>query len=75
VQHGRTGFIFSRDAPAELWAERVKQLVTDPAKLSSMSAAARRFAEEKLSLDSFEKLVADVIARLGSEITPGRFRK
>jgi glycosyltransferase involved in cell wall biosynthesis len=75
VQGGETGFVFSHDASAEAWAERVKQLVADPAKFSSMSAAARRFAEEKLSIDRFEKLVADVIGRLGSEITRGKFPK
>jgi glycosyltransferase involved in cell wall biosynthesis len=66
VQDGETGFVFSHDAPAEAWAERVKQLVADPAKLACMSAAARRFAEENLSLARFEKLLAEVIGRLRS---------
>jgi len=68
VRDGETGFVFSHDAPAELWAERVKQLVADPAKFSSMSAAARRFAEENLSMARFESLLGKVIDRLRSAV-------
>ena len=64
VHHNETGFVFSHDAPPEAWAAHVKQLLADPARLAAMSASARRFAEDHLSLDRFNALIAEVIDKL-----------
>jgi hypothetical protein len=64
VQDGETGFLMSRDAPPEVWAQRLQRLAANPSELSRMSACARRFAEERLSLDRFKRLIADVLRRL-----------
>lgn len=67
VRDGETGFLISRDAPTHLWAERIQRLATDPGELARMSHRARHFAEEMLSLEHFDKLVANVIDRLRSD--------
>ena len=64
VHDGETGFLMSRDDPPEVWAERLQRLAADPVDLARMSASARRFAEERLSLDRFKRLIADVLERL-----------
>jgi glycosyltransferase involved in cell wall biosynthesis len=64
VHNGETGFVFTLDTPAEIWAEHVKRLVANPSELSRMSACARKLAEEKLGVDRFEQLIAEVIERL-----------
>jgi glycosyltransferase involved in cell wall biosynthesis len=64
VHNGETGFLISRDAPTEVWAANLRRLAANPAELRRMSACARRFAEERLGLDRFERLIADVIEGL-----------
>ena len=64
VQDGETGFVFTLDAPAEVWAERVKRIAANPGELARMSARARQVAEEKLGLDRFERLITEVIEKL-----------
>ena len=63
VHEGQTGFLMPLDAPAELWAARLHRLAADPVELARLSARARQFAEQKLGLDRFERLIADVIER------------
>jgi glycosyltransferase involved in cell wall biosynthesis len=64
VHSGETGFVFTLDTPAEVWAEHVKRLAANPGELIRMSACARQLAEEKLGVDRFEHLIAEVIERL-----------
>ena len=64
VQEGKTGFLMSPHDPPERWAARIEELIARPAGLTCLSENARRFAEENLSLERFEKLIASVITRL-----------
>jgi glycosyltransferase involved in cell wall biosynthesis len=64
VRNGETGFLIPHDAPAEVWAEHLNRLATNPAELSRMSICARRFAEDNLGLDHFDHLIAEIIERL-----------
>ncbi len=64
VHNGETGFLIPRDAPAEVWATHLNHLISNPAELRRMSKSARRFAEDNLGLDRFERLIAKVIERL-----------
>lgn len=63
VHDGNTGFLMDRTAPLEDWAERIHRL-SDPAAARTMSSSARKFATEHLSLEVFERLIADVTYRL-----------
>jgi glycosyltransferase involved in cell wall biosynthesis len=64
IKDGETGFVLPREAATGQWAEKIHRLLADPEALRSMSDQTRRFAEERLSLERFDQLVADVIARL-----------
>jgi glycosyltransferase involved in cell wall biosynthesis len=64
VRDGENGFLLAREAPARLWADRIQSLAADRNELIRMSGCARRFAEEMLSLERFESLIAKVIDRL-----------
>jgi len=66
VQHGATGFVMERGADAAAWAKKISLLLDNPPKLTRMSQLTRRFAEEHLGFDGFERLVRTVIeAHLG----------
>lgn len=64
VRDGETGFLMSRDSSVDQWAERLGRLTSNPAELAQMSFRARRFAEEELSFNRFEGLIASVVERL-----------
>jgi len=64
VHDGETGFLMSRDAPPERWAERLHQLASTPGELTRMSQQARLFAEDKLSFQRFDDLIRKVVERL-----------
>ncbi len=64
VLEGQTGFLLPFDAPMERWAERLHRLAGDPAELTRLSTGARQFAEQNLSLDRFERLIANRIEGL-----------
>jgi glycosyltransferase involved in cell wall biosynthesis len=64
IQDGESGYVMPREAPIEQWAERIHGLFAEPETLRSMSRRARSFAEEYLSLERFDKLVANVVERL-----------
>jgi glycosyltransferase involved in cell wall biosynthesis len=64
VCNRETGFLIPYDASTETWAEQLNHFVADPAELDRMSLCARRFAEERLNLEQFERLMANVIRRL-----------
>lgn len=64
VRTGETGVLMSRADPPELWVKRIQDLIGNPAELALLSAGARRFAEENLSLARFEGLISDVIQHL-----------
>jgi len=64
VRTGETGFLMSRADPAELWAQRIRELDGNRVELARLSAGARKFAEENLGLPQFEKLIADIISRM-----------
>jgi glycosyltransferase involved in cell wall biosynthesis len=68
LRNRESGFIFSRDASMERWAERVHQLLGDPAKLGAMSRRARRDAEELLDRKRFDQSVSEVIDRLRADV-------
>ncbi len=59
-----TGYVLPREASLEEWAERVQGLFAEPEALRRMSGKARRFAEEFLSLERFDRLVSNVVGRL-----------
>jgi glycosyltransferase involved in cell wall biosynthesis len=64
VHNGENGFLIPRDALEEVWAAQLDSLITNPNEITRMSACARRFAEQKLGVERFDRLVAEVIARL-----------
>lgn len=64
VLDGETGFLFSRNATAEDWAGCLHGLIANPTEISRMARCARQFAEARLGLDCFERLVTEVIERL-----------
>src|SRR5208283_1416188 len=64
IQDGDTGYVLPREASLEEWAERVQGLFAEPEALRRMSGKARRFAEEFLSLERFDRLVSNVVGRL-----------
>jgi len=64
IHNGQTGFLMERDATQQMWAARIQELASNPALLVRLSASARRFAEEHLLIDRFNRLVADVIEQL-----------
>ncbi len=59
---GRTGLLVPCDHPAEL-AERLAELLADPARLESMGAAGRRWIEERFGWDASARSAAEVFAR------------
>ena len=61
VRDGETGFLLPREASAEQWADRLRQLISNPEELAKMSLRARRFAESELSFGRFDKLIASVV--------------
>ena len=64
VRNGETGFLMSCDDSAQKWAERLSWLNARPEELKRLSTQARGFAENKLSLKGFEKLLVDVMHQL-----------
>ena len=71
VRDGESGFIFPLEASVEEWAERIHRLFAEPETLRQMSDQARRFAQEHLSLERFDRIVSEVVDRLRSaERTP-----
>jgi glycosyltransferase involved in cell wall biosynthesis len=64
VRDGETGYLMSRDSISEQWATRLQQFISHPEELAAMSLRARRFAEERLSMDRFRKLMSGVVERL-----------
>lgn len=63
VRDGETGFLMERSASLEQWAERVRRFA-DPSVAAGMASGARRFAEQRLSLEVFERLLTEVTGRL-----------
>jgi glycosyltransferase involved in cell wall biosynthesis len=68
IQSGENGFVLPRDASLDQWADRILSVLADPEALRRMSERARRFAEEFLSLERFDRLVAKVVERLRAAI-------
>jgi glycosyltransferase involved in cell wall biosynthesis len=64
IRDGETGYVMPREASLEQWAERIHGLFAEPETLRRMSARARAFAENSLSLERFDRLVANVVDRL-----------
>jgi glycosyltransferase involved in cell wall biosynthesis len=64
IQHGVNGFVMPREASTASWAEHLYRLAANPAELKCMSDFARRFAEENLSVERFQRLIAQVIEQL-----------
>jgi glycosyltransferase involved in cell wall biosynthesis len=64
VRNGETGYLVSPNASAEVWAAHLNRLIANPEEILRMSKCARKFAEEKLGLNRFEHLIAEVIKRL-----------
>jgi glycosyltransferase involved in cell wall biosynthesis len=68
IQDGESGYIMPREASLEQWAERIHGLLAEPEALRRMSGQTRRFAEEFLSLERFDRLVSNVVDRLRAAI-------
>jgi glycosyltransferase involved in cell wall biosynthesis len=68
IQSGESGFILPREASVEQWADRILSLLAEPEALRRMSGRARRFAEEYLGLERFDRLVSIVVDRLRAAI-------
>jgi len=64
IQDGESGYVMPREASIEEWAERIHGLFAEPETLRRMSDRARSFAEQLLSLERFDGLVASVVDRL-----------
>jgi len=64
IRDGQNGYVLPRDAAMEIWAQRLLEIVSAPARLAEMSRNARRFAEQNLGSDRFEALIAGVVERL-----------
>jgi glycosyltransferase involved in cell wall biosynthesis len=73
VIDGQSGFLFPRGAPTEMWANRIHSLAEDPEELARMSRCARHFAEQMLSLERFESLIAETVDRLRSDTRKGNY--
>ncbi len=63
VIDGETGFLMKGTDSLDQWAQRIQQL-GQPGVAARMSARARQFAEERLSLPVFERLMGDALNRL-----------
>ena len=68
IQSGESGFVLPREASLDQWAGRILSLLADPEALRRMSGRARRFAEEFLSLERFDRLVSIVVDRLRAAV-------
>ncbi len=68
IQSGESGYILPREASLEQWAERIHSLLAEPEALRRMSGRARKFAEEFLNTERFDRLVSNVIERLRAAI-------
>ena len=64
IRDGDTGFVLPREASCEQWAAKIKGLINDPGMVCAMSERARAFAEQRLGMDRFERLIADLTGRL-----------
>jgi glycosyltransferase involved in cell wall biosynthesis len=60
VQHGETGLLVPHGDPAALRAA-ICRLLDDPAEASRLGAAARRYAEQNLSMSNFARRMAAAI--------------
>jgi glycosyltransferase involved in cell wall biosynthesis len=65
VRDGDTGYLMSCDDPAERWAQKLRFLSSHPEEWKRLSAGARSFAERNLDFHGFEKLLAEIVDRLG----------
>lgn len=61
IRDGENGFVMPRGSSVEQWAARVNSLVSDASEIDRMSRNARRFAEEQLSFERYEKLIRGVV--------------
>lgn len=64
VQSDRTGYLMSRDATAEEWAQKIRWLAGHPEQLERLSIQARQFAEAELDARRFEIRLEALIAQL-----------
>jgi glycosyltransferase involved in cell wall biosynthesis len=64
VQDGSNGYLMSPDATHQEWNQRIQRLFQNRAELERMSREARRFAEEKLSLERFQDTLRRVTSGL-----------
>lgn len=63
VREGETGFLFDLDEGADAYADRIEQLVRDPATWQRMRSAARKRYEEHFTWKAFvQRLMAEVEA-------------
>lgn len=67
VRNGETGFLMSRNAPRDAWAEKIEHIHSHPAELNRLSAAARSFAEKNLDIRRFDNIIGKVLERLNRE--------
>lgn len=68
VRDGESGFVLPRGSPVERWTDKIRGLLSDAGRLERMSACARGFAEERLSLARFDELVCQVAELMCAEL-------
>lgn len=69
-----TGIVLERDQPWQAWATALVTLVENPDVLLRLATAAKNFADEHLSLDTFDLLLGGVLERMamGAQAGSGR---
>jgi glycosyltransferase involved in cell wall biosynthesis len=71
VQDNENGYLMPYDAGIDDWAVRIKHLVEKPDLVDRMSRNARGFAEERLGLARYQRLIHEVVGMLRSS-PPGK---
>jgi glycosyltransferase involved in cell wall biosynthesis len=61
IRDGETGMVFDRDAGAEIYAERILNLVTRPEAYRAMARRAREWFEERLT---WERTAEGIVAAI-----------
>lgn len=74
VLEGRTGFLMrTSDGPAA-WAQRLIPLARNPGDIAKLSASARLFAEERLNLANFGRIIDQTLTQMRELVSERRKR-
>ncbi len=64
VKDGINGYAFPPDAPAELYAKKIEQLVSDPQAMQDMKRSSRKYYEEILNWDTWGQRFKEIAEQL-----------